>query len=130
MCVYVLHAYKTEMLRDISNISSNGLHQLWIKLQARNLYCPPDVPVTCFDTDLIPSLITASLLNKLIYILGNCNMQKPESAEETALANFCHCFNLFADSQLSNQCNSEYRIFNQCYFSLESTTSSRNQRNA
>ena len=62
VCVYVLHSYKTEILRDISNISSNGLHQLWIKLQVRNLkliiictiYRPPDVPVTCFDTDLTP----------------------------------------------------------------------------
>ena len=58
---------------------------------------PSDVPVTCFDIDLTPSLITASPLNNWpIYILGdaNCNMLKPDSTESVALANFCHSFNL------------------------------------
>ena len=37
VCVYVLNTYKTELLRDISSISGSGLHQLWIKVQVRNL---------------------------------------------------------------------------------------------
>ena len=37
VCVYVLNTYKTELLRDISTISGSGLHQLWIKVQVRNL---------------------------------------------------------------------------------------------
>lgn len=59
VCVYILQSYKTEVLWDISGISDTGFHQLWIKVQVRNLrslvictaYRPPDVPVRCFDTD-------------------------------------------------------------------------------
>ena len=79
--VYAWQTYKVKVLDDISNISDNGLHQLWINLQVRNLksivictvYRPPDTPLTCFDTYLTPSLITASLQNKPIYILGDGN---------------------------------------------------------
>ena len=79
---------QVKVLTDISNISDNGLHQLWINLQVRNLksivictiYRPPGTPLTCFDTHLTPSLITASLQNKPIYVLGdgNCNMLESE----------------------------------------------------
>ena len=75
-----------------------------MNLQVRNLksiiictiYRPPDSPLTCFDTDLTPSLITASLQNKPIYILGdgNYNTLDPDCREAITLANFCECFNL------------------------------------
>jgi len=102
--VYARQTYKVKVLDDISNISDNGLHQLWINLQVRNLksivictmYRPPDTPLTCFDTYLTPSLITASLQNKPIYILGdgNCDILKPDCRGAIALTNFCHSFNL------------------------------------
>ena len=80
-------------------------HQLWIiKVQVRNLrslvictvYRPPDVPVRCFDTDLTPSFIAASLHNKPIHILGdlNCNLLNPENPDSGALLEFCHLYNL------------------------------------
>ena len=37
VCVYILQSYKTEVLWDISGISVAGFHQLWIKVQVRNL---------------------------------------------------------------------------------------------
>lgn len=102
--VYARQTYKVKVLDDISNISDNGLHQLWINLKVRNLksivictmYGPPDTPLTCFDTYLTPSLITASLQNKPIYILRdrNCDILKPHCRGAIALTNFCHSFNL------------------------------------
>lgn len=93
------------MFDDLSNISDNGPRQLWMNLQVRNLksiivctiYGPPVSLLTCFDTDLsTPSLGSASLLNKAIYILGDgkCNILEPGCREAIALANFCNCFNL------------------------------------
>ena len=102
--VYARQTYKVKVLDDISNISDSGLHQLWINLQVRNLksivicamYRPPDTPLTCFDTYLTSSLITASLRNKPIYVLGdgNCDMLKPDCRGAIALTNFCNSFNL------------------------------------
>ena len=73
--VYVRQTYKVKVVEEISNISDNGLHQLSINLQVRNLksivictmYRPPDTLLSSFDTYLTPSLITASLQNKPIY---------------------------------------------------------------
>ena len=50
--VYARQTYKVKVLDDISNISDNGLHKLWINLQVRNLklivictmYRLPDTP--------------------------------------------------------------------------------------
>ena len=88
----------------ISGISVAGFHQLWIKVQIRNLrslvictaYRPPDIPVRCFDTDLTPSFIAASLHNKTIYILGdlNCNLLNLENPDSRALLDFCRLYNL------------------------------------
>ena len=104
MGVYARQTYKVKVLEEISNISDKGLHQLWINLQVRNLksivicamYRPPDTPLSCFDTYLTPSLITASLQNKPIYILGdrNCDILKPDCRGAIALTKFCHSFNL------------------------------------
>ena len=48
------------------------------------------------DTDLGASLISASLLNKPIYILGdmNCNLLQPELVDSQAFVNFCRTYNL------------------------------------
>ena len=70
VCVYVSHSYKTELLLDISNVSTNGFHQLWLNVQVKNMksvlvcavYRPPDVSIDCFETDLSPNLVTASFI--------------------------------------------------------------------
>ena len=102
--VYILQSYETEVLWDISGLSDAGFHQPWIKVQVHNIrsfvictaYRPPDVPVRCFDTDLTPSLIAASLHNKPIHILGdlNCNLLNPKNPDSRALLDFCHLYNL------------------------------------
>lgn len=104
VCAYILQPYKAEVLQDISSVSDSGFHQLWIKVQVRNLksfvvctiYRPPNTPSICFDSNLSPSLITASLLDKPIYILGdaNSNLLNPQSPDSAALLNFCRFFNL------------------------------------
>lgn len=62
---YVQHSFKTEVLNEISGISDTGLHQLWLKIQVRNLksfvvcttYRPPGMLTTSLGTDLGASLI-------------------------------------------------------------------------
>ena len=104
ICAYVLRTYKTEVLKDISLISPSGFHQLWIKIQIRNLksivvctaYRPPDTPLSCFDTDLTANFISVLSFNLPIYILGdlNCNLLNSEGQDSRALINFCHSYNL------------------------------------
>ena len=104
VCAYVLQSYKTEILCDISNICPSGFHQLWLKIQVKNLksiivctvYRPPNTPLACFDNDLTPSFLSASSLNKPVYILGdlNCNLLNSESPDSRALTDFCRSFNL------------------------------------
>ena len=100
----MLQSYKTEILCDISNICPSGFHQLWLKIQVKNLksiivctvYRPPNTPLACFDNDLTPSFLSASSLNKPVYILGdlNCNLLNSESPDSRALTDFCRSFNL------------------------------------
>ena len=104
VCAYVLKNYKTEVLSEISLISPSGLHQLWLKIQVRNLksimvctvYRPPDVSLSCFDSDLTTSYISASTLTFPIYILGdlNCNLLKSNNQDAKALMDFSRSYNL------------------------------------
>ena len=82
-------------MKDISQISDCNFHQLWLQLQYKKLkslvvcvtYRPPDCPLTCFQSLLKPSYITALAMNKPIIILGdlNCNTLK-ECPENKALS--------------------------------------------
>ena len=104
VCTYVRKSFKTEILNQISGISATGLDQLWVKIQVRNTwsflvcttYRPPGTPTTSFDIDLGASLISACLLNKPIYILGdmNCNLLQPDLLDSQALTNFIRAYNL------------------------------------
>lgn len=104
VCIYARQGFKTEVLHEISEISETGLHQLWIKIQVRNLksflvsttYRPPNVPITCINTDLSTSLVAALLYNNPVYILGdlNCNLLDPNIPESQTLIEFCQSFNL------------------------------------
>ena len=101
VCAYVASNYRTEMLTDISNISTNGFHQLWLKIQVRNLksiiictvYRPLDTTLTCLEGDLTATLIYA---DKPMYIMGNlnCNPLNAECNETKSLTSFCESFNL------------------------------------
>jgi len=84
VCTFVKQNLKVECLQHLSSITSSGLHQLWLKIQAGNcrsflictVYRPPSVTLDCFDTGLCDALISAMPMNKPIYILGdlNCNL--------------------------------------------------------
>ena len=101
VCAYVASNYRTELLTDISNISSNGFHQLWLKIQVRNLksiiictvHRPPDTTLTCLEDNLTATLIYA---DKPMYIMGdlNCNLLNAECTEPKSLTSFCESFNL------------------------------------
>ena len=104
VCSYVASSYRTELLADIANISNNGFHQLWLKIQVRNLkliiictvYRPPDTALTCLEDDLTATLIYALFLDKPVYIIGdlNCNLLNVELTETKFLTGVCKSFNL------------------------------------
>ena len=104
ICAYVLNTYCTELMGDISDISTTGFHQLWLKIQVRNLksiiictgYRPPDTPLTCWENDLTTTLIYALSLDKPVYIMGdlNCNLLSTECRELKSLTSFYELFNL------------------------------------
>lgn len=110
ICVFIKQCYKAERLGKLSLISESGLHQLWLKIQVRNLktfiictaYRPPTTPLSCFDSDFGDTIISALSLNKPIYILGdlNCNSLRTQDPGAQALMNFCSNFNL---TQMINQ---------------------------
>ena len=89
---------------DISDISTTGFHQLWLKIQVRNLksiiicsvYRPPDTPLTCRENDLTTTLIYALSLDKIVYIMGdlNCNLLSTKCRESKSLTSFYESFNL------------------------------------
>ena len=67
VCAFVKNCYKVDCLNELSNISNNGFHQLWLKIQARNCksflvcsaYRPPNVSLNCFDEDLAQTVTAA-----------------------------------------------------------------------
>ena len=104
VCACVASNYRTALLADISNISINGFHQLWLKIQVRNLksiiVCtvsrPPYRTLTCLEDDLTATLIYALSLDKPVYITRdlNCNLLNAECTETRSLTSFCQSFNL------------------------------------
>ena len=103
VCAYIPNDIKAFKLREISSVSENLFHQLWLKLQSKKLksvvicvtYRPPECPLSCLETNLKPSFVQALLLNKPIFIIGNlnCNVMK-SCPENTALENFMFEMNL------------------------------------
>ena len=100
---YVRKDIKVTILKEISSVSTDLFHQLWLKLQhkkSRSIvmcvsYRPPDCPLSCFENNLKPSYTEALLLDKPIFILGdlNCNILKT-GPESIALENFMYEMNL------------------------------------
>ena len=85
------------LMGDIS-ISTTGFHQLWLKIQVRNLksiiictvYRPPNTLLTCWENDVDLSL------DKPVYIMGdlNCNLLSTERREWEPLTSIYESFNL------------------------------------
>ena len=112
ICAYVLNTYCTELMGDISDISTTGFHQLWLKIQVRNLksiiictgYRPPDTPLTCWENDLTTTLIYVLSLDKPVYIMGdlNCNLLSTECRESKSLTSFYDLIN--APTRVTESC--------------------------
>ena len=103
VAAYVRKDIKATILKEISSVSTDLFHQLWLKLQHKKSrpivmcvsYRPPDCPLSCFENNLKPSNTEALLLDKPIFILGdlNCNILKT-GPESIALENFMYEMNL------------------------------------
>ena len=61
VCVYTRTSLKTNKIKDISEISQTGFHQLWLQIQSKKIksillcvfYRPPDCSVSCFMDDFL-----------------------------------------------------------------------------
>jgi exonuclease III len=102
VCVYARNGLKVTPHKDLSSISPDNFHQLWIQCQQRKLrslvigvvYRPPDCPISCLSNHLSPMNYVLTL-NKDIVLLGdlNCDMLKNDR-HYTALDKFCVNYNL------------------------------------
>jgi hypothetical protein len=71
------------ILKDLTEISDSGFHQLWIQIQHKKLrsillcvrYRPPDCPVSCFTNHFMAEYTRALINGKDILVVGdlNCN---------------------------------------------------------
>lgn len=103
VCAYIRSGIKCHKLRNLSYISEDNFHQLWLQLQYKKLksivicvtYRPPDCPLNCFDTSFKPTYTKALLLGNSIFVLGdlNCNLLS-DGPERRALHNTCNELNL------------------------------------
>ena len=61
VCVYTRTSLKTNIIKDISEMSQTGFHQLWLQIQSKKIqsillcvvYRPPDCSVSCFMDDFL-----------------------------------------------------------------------------
>ena len=66
ICAYVKSAVKVKVLKDLMGITESGLLQ-WIQVQNKKLrsllvcitYRPPEIGVTCLQSELVPRYIQA-----------------------------------------------------------------------
>ena len=103
VCCYIWKSLKAKVLHDLTASSEDGFQQLWFSLQHNKhkslvvcvAYRPPNCPVTCYMSDLIPAYTQPVLLGKDIVITGdlNCDMLA-DSNESRALKDFCSTLNL------------------------------------
>ena len=72
VCAYVKSTLKVKILKDLTEISESGLHQLWIQVQNKKLcsllvcfvYRPPEFGTACLENELLPRYIEALSRNK------------------------------------------------------------------
>ena len=104
VCAYIHRDLKSSVLKDLSSISDQNFHQLWLNVQYKKLksvvicvtYRPDDSPLSSFEEVLKPNYIQALTLNKPIIILGdlNCIGFEKSCPKFKALEKFCSEMNL------------------------------------
>lgn len=102
VCAYIRNHLKAEKIKDLTSITESGFHQLWLKIQHKQLrtfivcvaYRPPDSSILCFDTDLMATYTQALSFDKEIILLGdlNCDLMT-DNPKAAALHSFCESVN-------------------------------------
>ncbi|XP_074635839.1 uncharacterized protein LOC141894176 [Acropora palmata] len=102
VCAYVKSTLKVKVLKDLTEMSESGLHQLWIQVQNKKLrsllvcvvYRPPEIGTACLENELLPKYIEALSRNKDIVVTGdlNCDLLSNNPRGE-ALLSFCAIVN-------------------------------------
>ena len=96
VCAYVKSTLKVKVLKDLTEISESGLHQLWIQVQNKKLrsllvcvvYRPPEIGTACLENELLPKYIEALSRNKHIVLTGdlNCDLLSDNPRGEALLS--------------------------------------------
>ena len=104
VCAYVRKELKASVHNNLSFISEENFHQLWVTVQYKKLkfflicvtYRPPDCPLSSFEDVFKPIYMEALTLNKPIVIMGdlNCDGLKVGCAEHKTLQRFLDEMNL------------------------------------
>ena len=104
MCVYTRSPIKVKRLKDISEISESGFHQLWMQIQLKKLrsmflcvaYRPDYCPLPYFVNNFMDKCTQALTFGKDFLVAGdlNCDMLKPRLTEANALLDLCNSVNL------------------------------------
>ena len=104
VCVYTRSSFKVKRLKDMSEISESGFHQLWMQIQLKKLrsmlfcvvYRPEYCPLHRFVNNFRDKYTQALTFGKDILVAGdlNCDMLKPRSPEANALLDLCNSVNL------------------------------------
>ena len=94
---------KGTILKQVTQVSDSGLHQLWLKLQHKKLksfiicisYKPPDCPISCLYDEFMPNYISTLSFGKPIITLGdlNCDLLK-RGRESSTFVDLCAIMNL------------------------------------
>ena len=102
LCVYTRDTLKVEYIENLSSVTSDGLQQLWLKVEMRScksfllntVYRPPSTPVKFLD-DLTCVFIDSLLRGLDIFVISdlNCNLLS-EDYESRAFSDFCTTLNL------------------------------------
>ena len=102
VCANVTSTLKVKVLKNLTEISESGLHQLWIQVQNKKLrsllvcivYRPPEIGTACPENELLPKYIEALSRNKDIVLTGdlNCDLLSNNPRGETLLS-FCATVN-------------------------------------
>ena len=98
VCAYVKCTLKVKILKDLTEISESGLHQLWIQVQNKKLcsllvsvvYRSPEIGNPCLENELLQMYIEALSRNKDIVLTTdlNCDLLSNNPRGE-ALLSFC-----------------------------------------
>lgn len=103
LCTYVKACLKASLLEELSSVSTDGLQQLWLKVQYRayksllvcSVYRPPNAPTAISFDCLANNFVDSLLLNFDIVLLDdlNCNLLR-SCPDGNLLLDFISTFNL------------------------------------